>query len=203
MRLNSLPKSRLNATQRALFDVIAEGPRANGRQLFPLVDAEGALTGPFGILVHFPELGLPLQELGSAIRYRTGLSDRAREIAILCVAQYSDSAFERYAHERVGRAAGLSETELISLAAGNFASADAFEMATYALCQRLLAGDLPIRDSAYIELRDCLGEAAIFEVTVLVGYYRTLAQLLHVFDVGIPAEPPAHPNYLVENRKFP
>lgn len=191
MRLKSLPKDQLDPDQQALYEAIAGGPRAKGKQLFPLADDKGALNGPFGIMVHFPGLGLPLQELGSAIRYRTGLSDRVREIAILCVAQVTDSAFERYAHERVGRAAGLTEAELADLAIGRFTSADPGEVAAYAFCLRLMAGKLPIPDAAYADLRQAMGEAAIFELVTLVGYYRTLAQLLHVFDVGLPAEPKA------------
>ncbi|XUR32146.1 hypothetical protein ACQY74_000173 (plasmid) [Rhizobium leguminosarum bv. trifolii] len=73
-------------------------------------------------MLHVPALGLPLQELGAAIRYGTRLSDRVREIAILCVAAETDSAFERYAHERVGRAVGLGETELNDLAASRFSA---------------------------------------------------------------------------------
>ena len=191
MRLKPLPKDQLDPQQQALYEAIAGGPRAKGRQLFPLADADGSLNGPFGIMVHFPGLGLPLQELGAAIRYRSGLSDRVREIAILCVAQVTDSAFERYAHERVGRAAGLTESELVELSLGRFVSPNPFEAAAYEFCQRQMAGDLPISDADYADLLQVIGETAIFELVTLVGYYRTLAQLLHVFDVGLPAEPKA------------
>jgi len=36
-----------------------------------------------------------------------------------------------------------------------------------------------------------LGHQGITELTVLVGYYRTLAGLLAVADVAVPAEPSA------------
>ncbi|NKJ94744.1 carboxymuconolactone decarboxylase family protein [Rhizobium leguminosarum bv. viciae] len=187
MRLERLTPDRLTDEQLSLYDTIAGGPRAQGKH-FPLVDAAGGLTGPFGIMLHVPALGLPLQELGAAIRYRTGLSDRIREIAILCVAAGTDSAFERYAHERVGRAAGLRDAELRDLVAKRFVSADPVESAAYVLCQRLLASQLPMSEEDYGALRGILGEAAIFELVTLVGYYRTLAQLLHVFDVGVPED---------------
>src|SRR5438093_11494467 len=143
MRLESLTKDQLTSEQLALYEAIAGGPRAQGRQLFPLLDTHGSLTGPFGIMLHVPSLGVPLQELGSAIRYRTGLSARVREIAILCVAAATDSAFERYAHERVGRAAGLSEAELADLLEGRFSGADPVEMPAHGLCQRLINGRPP------------------------------------------------------------
>ena len=40
-------------------------------------------------------MGAALQDLGAAVRYRTGLTDRVREMAILLVAAHWDSAFER------------------------------------------------------------------------------------------------------------
>ena len=41
-------------------------------------------------------------------------------------------------------------------------------------------------DAEYADLVGALGTTTITELTVLVGYYRTLADLLAVFDVGVP-----------------
>ena len=186
MRLPDLTPLEMRDDQRALHDRIVGGPRGSGPQHFPLTAGDGALTGPFGVMVHAPALGSPLQELGSAIRYATGLPDRVREIAILAVAAATDSGFERHAHERVGRAVGLDDEELRALAAGDFTSGDAVEDAAYVLCRRLLAGRSALDDAEYADTVEVLGTTAIIELTVLVGYYRTLAQLLDVFDVGVP-----------------
>lgn len=188
MRLAALTEDQLNENQRALYRDITTGPRSSGPQHFPLINSAGALNGPFGIMLHAPQLGRPLQELGSAIRYRTGLTARMREIAILAVAAHTDSAFERFAHERVGRAVGLTDTELLALAQGRFTSDNAAETAAYRLCERLNNGRFPLGQDEYAALRESLDEDALLELVVLVGYYRTLSQLMHVFDVGVPAE---------------
>ena len=188
MRLPDLTPDDLDADQRALYDDIVGGPRGSGTQHFPLTTAGGALTGPFGVMVHEPALGRPLQELGSAVRYRTGLTARVREIAILTVATATDCAFERYAHERVGRAAGLTDGELAAIAGGAFASADGAERAAYALGRRLLVGRPTMPADEYADLVAALGTTTVTELTVLVGYYRTLADLLALFDVGVPDE---------------
>ena len=86
MRLASLTKDQLDPEQLELYQRILGGPRASGPQHFALTDESGALVGPFGIMLHAPALGRPLQDLGAAIRYQTGLSARVREIAILSVA---------------------------------------------------------------------------------------------------------------------
>lgn len=188
MRLPDLTPAEMTDDQRAVHDAIASGPRAAGPQHFPLLVASGALTGPFGVMVHEPALGAPLQELGSALRYATGLTGRVREIAILAVAAATDCAFERHAHERVGRATGLADDELAALAAGTFAPDDEVERAAYGLCLRLLAGSARLTDEGYADLVEALGTTTIIELTVLVGYYRTLADLLGVFEVGVPAQ---------------
>ena len=188
MRLASLTKAQLDPEQLDLYQRILGGPRASGPQHFALTDRSGALVGPFGIMLHAPALGRPLQDLGAAIRYRTGLSARVREIAILSVAVATGSAFERYAHKRVGRAVGLTDEELADLDQGRFASDDQAEATAYALCDRLNHGPVPLTDEEFADMRTRLGDAAILELVVLVGYYRTLSQLLHVFDVGAPPE---------------
>ena len=190
MRLPDLTPADLTDDAARAPRRIVGGPRGRGPQHFALTTDDGALTGPFGVMVHEPALGAPLQELGSAVRYATGLTDRVREIAILAVAAATGSAFERYAHERVGRAVGLTDDELAALAAGTFTSTDAVEQAAYALCRRLLADRSRLTDGEYADLAEALGTTTITELVVLVGYYRTLAQLLDVFDVGRPPDEP-------------
>lgn len=70
-----------------------DGPRA-AESSFVLTDAEGRLEGPFNTMLLNPELGQSLQSVGSVIRYRTSLTDREREIAILAVAAERHSDYE-------------------------------------------------------------------------------------------------------------
>lgn len=186
-RLHRLTPDELGDDQRAVYDGIAGGDRAKGVQHFPLTAEDGSLNGPFGIMLHAPGVGGSLQALGGTIRYHTSLSARVREIAILMVAQALDSTFEWWAHERVGRAAGLTEAELTALEAGTFGSADAVEQASADLCAHLLRGD-QLSEASYAALEGTLGVAPMIELITLVGYYRTLADLMVVFDVGVPPD---------------
>jgi 4-carboxymuconolactone decarboxylase len=185
-RLTSLIPDQLTPQQRAVYEGITGGDRLKGTQHFPVVADDGSLNGPFGVMVHVPGVGGALQELGAAIRYRTSLSARVREIGILLVAAALGSDFEWWAHERVGRAVGLTEGELAQLSQGRFESSDAREQAAADLSISLL-NNSPVSDEEYARCADTLGVQAIVELTSLVGYYRTLAQLMAVFDIGIPA----------------
>jgi 4-carboxymuconolactone decarboxylase len=183
-RLPKLAPGGLDDDQRAVYDAVAGGRRAQGPQLFRLVDEDGGLEGPFNAFLLQPRLGFALQALGAAVRYETSLSDRAREIAILVTAVAADAAFEWYAHEAVGRHAGLTDEELDALRAGRFETfADEGERVVaatvHALCAR---GDLD--DEEYRRAAGALGRAGVFELLTLAGYYLTLAMQLRVFRVS-------------------
>ena len=178
-------ETELNEEQLTVYRSITSGPRAAGQQHFPLTDEEGSLNGPFGVMLHAPALGIALQEVGAAIRYRTRMSDRAREIAILQVSVATASEFEWYAHERVGRAAGLTKGELADIKAGGFISDDVKEQAISTLSLLLLKSD-DLGDEDFAEASAVLNSEEILEVVVLVGYYRTLAQMMNVFAIGVP-----------------
>jgi 4-carboxymuconolactone decarboxylase len=183
-RLGKLSPAELDDDQRAVYAAVAGGRRAQGPQLFPLVDADGGLEGPFNAFLLQPRLGFAWQALGAAVRYETALSDRAREIAILVTAVAADAAFEWSAHEPIGRHAGLTDDELDALRTSRFdALADGPERVVaataHALCVR---GDLD--DEEYRRALGALGRAGVFELLTIAGYYLALAMQLRVFRVS-------------------
>ncbi len=176
----------LDPEQRALYDRIVGGPRAAGPQAFPLTDDAGRLNGPFNAMLVSPDLGGTLQEVGAAIRYRSALSHREREIAILEVSALRRSEFEWYAHERVGRANGLGDDEVRALAHGEpaptFSAREAIvrRVARECLIERTLADDV-LADAEAV-----LGTRALMDVITLVGYYDLLALTMAVWQTPLP-----------------
>ena len=191
-RIGKLKPSSLDEEQHSLYDAIAGGRRAQGPQLFRLVDEEGRLEGPFNAFLLQPRLGSALQALGSSVRYDTGLDDRCREIAILVVAAHWRSDFEWYAHEAVARSAGLDDAELAAVREGRDAALTGREAVVARTAAALVVrGDLD--DAEYLEAVEVVGAAGLFELLTLVGYYATLALQLRVFRVPAPdgAAPPS------------
>jgi 4-carboxymuconolactone decarboxylase len=185
-RIGKLPVAGLDAEQRALYDAITGGPRSAGPALFALTDAAGRLEGPFNAMLLSPPLGQALQALGSAVRYRSALPDRAREIAILVVAGEWDSAFEWYAHEAVARSVGLSQAQLHAVRERRFEALPDERERLVASTAFALVTRRDLTDEEYAAARDRLGERVVFELLTLVGYYATLALQLRVFRVGVP-----------------
>ena len=94
----------------------------------------------------------------------------------------------RYAHEAIGLEVGLTEVELEALRGGRLdVFVDEHEQAVAQITQQLVtSGDLD--DDAYRAAVDALGEATLFELLTLVGFYFTLALQMRVFRVGVPAD---------------
>ncbi|MDX2376392.1 carboxymuconolactone decarboxylase family protein [Microbacterium sp. LRZ72] len=181
-RLQPLRPDRMSAEQRALYDDIMTGPRAQGPQHFALTADDGSLRGPFDALLRSPGVGGALQGLGAAIRYRAELAPRERELAILLVATHWDCDFERESHEAIARAAGFSPDEIEATRRSDASRFTGSEEMIARTVLELLAGDLS--DELWSTAQVHLGEATIFELTTLVGYYSTLALQLRVFRVG-------------------
>lgn len=186
-RLPWLRPDELDGPRREVYDAIAGGPRAAGPQSFRLTDVDGRLEGPFNAMLVSPGVGMALQDLGAAVRYRTSLSDRAREIAVLALAALRQSDFEWYAHERVGRRAGLTDQELGSLLRGE--EPDGLPESELVVLRTTTAlasaGDLDDDEFALAEAT--LGREGIAELVVLVGYYDLLALSLRVWRTPLPA----------------
>src|ERR1700724_4819778 len=108
MRLAVLSSEEMTAEQLDLYREILAGPRGQGPRAVLLSSGAGGLAGPFNAMLYAPPVGHALQELGAAIRFRTELTPRTREMAILVVAQAWDSAYEQAAHELIGHDAGLT-----------------------------------------------------------------------------------------------
>lgn len=190
-RLPPLPPQRLDDAQRALYESVVGSPRAGSPGRAPLRDEQGRLNGPFNALLYSPRIGQAVQELGTVVRYGSGLTPRAREISILEVARHTGSAYEWSTHVTAALAAGLTADEIAWIEAGTDAATfEPGENAVRSVVRSLLAtGDLP--DRLYASAEGVLGEALIVELVVLVGYYQLLAMLLRVARVPAPAGTPA------------
>lgn len=169
----------LTPAQRALYDELCSGPRADRARPRGPVDDAGRLTGPFGAMLHVPAVGGPLQRLGAALRYEGGLPDDVREGIVCLVAGVHGSSYERHAHEPIARRAGVSDGDLAVLSRGDVPQAAGAELRlAHALLTAAPEGD-PVAE---------LGPAAAFEVITLVGYYTTLAWQLRLFGLEAPEE---------------
>ena len=183
-RIQELRPEDLTPEQAELRERIAGGRRASGP--FRLIEEDGRLTGPFGLMLHSVPVGGALSALGEAIRYESQLSDRIREIAILAVAAAGRHDYEWYAHERVARRIEMTDEEIEALRLGTpLELADSAERVVLDV-SRVLADGQDLTDEQTAALSAERGETAAVELLILVGYYTTLAVLMRSLGIGVP-----------------
>ena len=182
-RFTPLPKDQLDAKQAALYENLINGPAA--KQEFPLTDENGALAGPFGLMLVDPELGVAIQNLGEAFNSGSPLAHRTREIGILRVATLQDSDFEWYAHVPIARAIGLTGSEIDAIRSGTFTSQNVEEQAAFELMDTFLGKGI-VSDAEYFQLQESIGTRTLYALIGLAGYYRMMAQTMRTFGISVP-----------------
>jgi 4-carboxymuconolactone decarboxylase len=173
--VQGMQPENLSPAQRALYDEIIQS--RGGPEHLQVRDATGALLGPFNAMLLSPGVGMALQRLGTALRRQTSLPERARELAVLCVAAHWDSEFEWQSHAPLALSAGVSDEVLAQLRARTPPLFDTDQdRHVYEVVQQLLAGRVPTPGHGF-------SPQVLFELSTLVGYYATLALQLRVFGV--------------------
>jgi AhpD family alkylhydroperoxidase len=184
-RLRRLTRPELDVAQGAFFDALAA--RSATSKILHGIGADGGLDGPSNARLRSPVIGGADQDYGEAVRRHSELSERTRELAILVVAYFVDCQYELFAHEWMGRAAGLTDGQLATLRAGGVpADLPPDEAVAVRSAQSMMReGQLP--DVLYEEAVRDLGERRLYELVLCVGYYAQLALQLRVFRVDAPA----------------
>jgi 4-carboxymuconolactone decarboxylase len=153
--------------QRLAVDRISAGPR-------------GALVGPFGPLLHSPELMTCVQQTGEFLRFQSKLDRRLFEMTVLLVARHWNQPFEWAFHEPLAREAGLAGSVVDAIAADERPSdMDSATAAVWDLVHDLHSTK-GATDEHYAAAVAAVGERGVIEVVAGVGYYTTLAMVMNV-----------------------
>jgi 4-carboxymuconolactone decarboxylase len=171
-RLPNLDRDQLKPEDQKFYDSIA--------------DSRGGVRGPYGVLLHSPDLAARVAHTGSYVRYNLDLPEALRETIILATAREIKSQYEFFAHARLARQAGLSENTIQAIAHGTAPqglSGDEEKLVRYV--QELLRHH-KISDATFNAVRDRFGMQKTLEITALVGHYLLVGQVLAAFDVELP-----------------
>jgi len=127
-------------------------------------------------------------ELGRAIADPEVLEPRLREVVILRVAHLSRSHYELHHHVPLGRAAGLTESELGHIASGNHAALEPLLAAVIRFTDEVVM-DISPRDATLAQLRSLVTDQIIVNIVLTIGCYMSIARLIAV--TGIQPDPVA------------
>ena len=164
-RYEQLDESRLDETQRRIWNDCKAGPR-------------GSVPPPVHVWLKSPGLADHAHQLGAHVRFGTGFSQKLTEIAILVTARYWTAQFEWAAHVRLALNAGVAQDVIDAIAerkAPQFTDPD--EQLVYDFC-RDYYDDHRVDDATY--------EQGAVDLTGLIGYYSFVSMTLNVFEVPTP-----------------
>ena len=153
------------------------------RQAFDeIVASRGSIRGPFGVLLHSPELARRAAHLGAYLRYESSLDPRVRETAVMATAAVLDCTYEWAAHEPQARAAGVPADVIEAIRARRAQdlpedARDIYTLATCILDQHRVPADL------FERLQARLGTTGLIEIVAAIGYWAFVAATLNTFEV--------------------
>lgn len=185
-RLPIIQPKEFTPAQQRIFDSITGGKRKSVSATGSPLTAEGGLRGPFNALLYSSTLGDAVQQVGEAVRFEGTLSAQLRELAILTVAAEWRAHFEWWAHERIAREVGLDDIVIAGVKVGTLPEHVEPEQRMIHDFAREVIESHHVSDERYAAAVEMLGESAVVELVILLGYYTLIAMILNVFEVAVP-----------------
>ena len=182
-RLPLLTYDASDPQQQALWDAIV----ASRGGALDLTTPEGRLAGPFEAFVRRPDLGEHLIKVGGVIRFASSIEPRLLELAITTVGARWKSEFEFWAHSALALEAGIEQSAIDALAAGEtptFANPDEAAVYHYTIT---LVTEGHVDQLVYDAAIDAVGVDGVVDLTHTIGYYSQISFVLIAFEVPLPA----------------
>jgi alkylhydroperoxidase family enzyme len=150
----------------------------------------GGLLNVYKLLLHSPPLAATWLEHVNAVRWKTEIDGRLREIVIIRIAFLNRIDYVIQQHvPHLAQADGVSLAECEALRdwrASNLFSAKECAVLAYA---DAMTRDVSVTDAAFAELKPHFNEREIVELTVLIGTYNMHNRVM--LALGIDLEPPS------------
>ena len=150
----------------------------------------GKLINIYRMLLNSPALAESWFNHSNAVRWKTALDGRLREMVIIRLGHLTGSQYVLRQHvPSLALADGLSLAECEALAdwraSGSFDARERAALA-YADC---MTRDITVPDAVFAEVKRHFDDRRIVELTVLIGTYNMNARVLQALELDL--EPPA------------
>ena len=166
-RMPPIPKEKMTDAQKKAADELVAGPR-------------GAVAGPFVPLLRSPELMSRLQKTGEYLRFQNSIGQKLTEFVILMTARQWTQQYEYNVHAPLAIKAGVKPEFVTALAEGRRPTGMAAdEEVAYDFCTELRQNQ-SVTDATYARAIGKFGEQGVVDMSVLIGYYTTLAMIMNV-----------------------
>jgi len=187
-RFPLIPLDRLTPEQQALSEAIKSGPRS--KLASSGASKPGPLGGPFNVWLRSPGIGNLVQQLGEEIRFRSSLSGKLNELAILVTARNWTSQYEWVAHHKLALEGGLDPKIAEAIAEGRRPEGmDADETLVYEFSTELQASK-GVSDAMFARAVARFGERGVVDLISVNGFYVLVSMCLNVDRTPVPPGTP-------------
>jgi 4-carboxymuconolactone decarboxylase len=144
----------------------------------------GQLHVFYRALLHSPDLAAAWFEFNNAVRFKTRLDDRVRELVIMRVAFLTGCEYVWAVHEaQYAAPAGLTPPQVASLRGKSAGTAfDAREQALLTYVDAMTR-DVAVPDGVFESLKQHFNSRETAEITVLVGAYNMQTRVLRALGI--------------------
>jgi len=171
-RLPNLEKEQLRPEDHQFYESIA--------------DSRGSVRGPYGVLLHSPDLAARVAHTGTYVRFNFDMSEALKETIIITTAREIRSQYEFSAHARLARQAGVSDDTIKAIANGSAPAGLSGDEELLVKYVKELIQNHKISDQTFNAVKDKFGTQRTVEITGLVGHYLLVGQILLAFEVDLP-----------------
>ncbi|MFY9694885.1 MAG: carboxymuconolactone decarboxylase family protein [Xanthobacteraceae bacterium] len=173
-RVDEVKRESLDARQRQLYDdIMRTRPR-------------GALSGPFSVWMHTPDIAEAANGLANCFRVHARLDKRLIELITLMMCRAGTVKYAWSVHEPLARQAGLSPHVVDAIRANkqpDFSRDD--ERLIYDLVTELRTTKA-LSDGTFARATAAFGRDGVIEAVSCAGFYAMAGFVLNAFDVPPP-----------------
>ena len=171
--MKNLTRDQLTPENQPFYDAIAA--------------SRGSVRGPYGILLHSPDLAARVAHTGAYVRFDLDLPESLKETIIIATAREIKNQYEFVAHARLARQAGVSEDTIQAIAQGTAPQGLSGDEEMVVRYVHELLRDHKISDATFHAVHDRFGVQKTVDITALIGHYLLVGQILTAFAVDLPA----------------
>ena len=142
----------------------------------------GKLLNLYRMLLHSPPVAEGWLAFLTAIRQKSGLAARVRELVIMRIAVLNAAEDEFQAHLPFARAERVSEAQIQALRTGDTAIFDERERAALAYAEAMTR-TIRVPDDVFAAVRRTFDDREIVELTATVGAYNLVSRFLEALQV--------------------
>ena len=149
-----------------------------------VIASRGKITLLYQVLLNSPAICEGWEQLMTAVRYKTSLSDRLRELIILRIAVLNDAPYEFNAHAPIAEKAGVSPAEIEAVRqTPPGASLSEHERRVLALTDAMTR-DIHVSDDLFDSVTQGMSDTEKVEIAATVASYNMVSRFL----VGLHVE---------------